>query len=87
MRWDDDDYYFPASDELPVMQQDPLNGRHGFILHDACWHLLRKAFQPSEILLERLVKVCESLPFPLRGNVVSWGHDYGGLHFLDDLNH
>jgi hypothetical protein len=27
------------------------------------------------------------LPFPLRGNGVSWGHDYGGLHFLDDLNY
>lgn len=26
MRWD----------ELPVMQQHPLDGRHGFVLHDAC---------------------------------------------------
>ncbi|TVY93033.1 hypothetical protein LAWI1_G004137 [Lachnellula willkommii] len=87
MRWDDDEYHSPASDELPVMRLDPVNGRHGFILHDACWHLLQRAFQPSEIPLERLVEVCESLPFPLRGNVVSWGHDYGGLHTLDDLNY
>ncbi|RFU28209.1 hypothetical protein B7463_g8130, partial [Scytalidium lignicola] len=87
MRWDDDDYHFPASVELPVMRIHPVNGRHGFVLHDACWHLLQRAFQPSEIPLERLVEVCESLPFPLRGNGVSWGHDYGGLHFLDDLNY
>ena len=87
MRWDDEGYLFPASDELPVMRQGPINGRHGFILHDACWHLLQRVFQPGEIPLERLVEVCESLPFPLRGNGISWGHDYGGLHFLDNLNY
>ncbi|KAI9765323.1 MAG: hypothetical protein M1839_005523 [Geoglossum umbratile] len=86
MRWDDD-YLFPASDELPVMQQHPLNGRHGFVLHDACWHLLQRAFRPSEIPLERLLEVCESLPFPLRGDGVCWGHDYGGLLILDDQDH
>jgi hypothetical protein len=87
MRWDDDGYSFPASDELPVMRQGPLNGRHGFVLHDACWHLLQRVFQPGEIPLERLVEVCESLPFPLRGNGISWGHDYGGLYFLDNLKY
>jgi hypothetical protein len=25
-----------GSDELPVMWQRPENGRHGFVLHDAC---------------------------------------------------
>lgn len=87
MRWDDDDYLFPATDELPVMQQHPLNGRHGFVLHDACWHLLQRVFQPGEIPLKRLLEVCESLPFPLRGNGVCWGHDYGGLLVLDDQDH
>ncbi|KAE9374035.1 hypothetical protein N431DRAFT_481358 [Stipitochalara longipes BDJ] len=87
MRWDDDSYSFPASDEVPVMRQDPLNGRHGFLLHDACWHLLQRVFQPGEIPLKRLVEVCESLPFPLRGNGISWGHDYRGLYFLDNLKY
>jgi hypothetical protein len=82
-RWDDDHYLFPASDEIPVMRQHPLNGRHGFVLHDACWHLLQRAFQPVEIPLKRLFEVCESLPFPLRGNGICWGHDYGGLLVLD----
>lgn len=34
LRWDDD-YLFPVMDEIPVMRQRPLNGRHGFVLHDA----------------------------------------------------
>ncbi|KAF2471330.1 uncharacterized protein BDR25DRAFT_393460, partial [Lindgomyces ingoldianus] len=61
------------------MRQHPLNGRHSFVLHDACWHLLQRAFQPSEIPLKRLLEVCESLPFPLQGNGVCWGHDYRSL--------
>ncbi len=87
MRWDDDDYLFPASDELRVMRQRPLNGRRSFVLHDACWHLLQRAFQPGEIPLMRLLEVCKSLPFPLLANAVCWGHDYGGLLVLDDQNH
>jgi len=87
MRWDDDDSLFPAWDELPVMRLCPVNGRHGFILHDASCHFLQRAFQPGDIPLERLLEVCKSLPFPLRGNGVSWGHDYGGLHFCDNLNY
>src|SRR5579862_7117241 len=86
MPWDDD-YLFPASDELPVMRQHPLNGRHGFVLHDACWRLLQRAFHPNDTPLKRLLEVCESLPFPLRGNGVCWGHDYGGLFIIDDQGH
>lgn len=87
MRWDDDDCLFLASDELPVMRQHPLNGRHGFVLHDACWYLLQRAFQPCEIPLMRLLEVCESLPFPLRRNGVCWDHDYGSLLVFDDQDH
>ncbi|KAF2793398.1 hypothetical protein K505DRAFT_337834 [Melanomma pulvis-pyrius CBS 109.77] len=42
-RWDDDDSNLRLH-ELPVMRQPPLHGRHGFILHDACWMLLRRAW-------------------------------------------
>ncbi|KAH0544334.1 hypothetical protein FGG08_001475 [Glutinoglossum americanum] len=87
MRWDDQDYLFQASDELPVMRQLPENGRHGFVLHDACWRLLQNALEPNNIPFERLIGVCRSLPFPLRGIGVCWGHDYGGLTFFDDQDH
>ncbi len=87
MRWDDNENHVRVLDELPVMQQCPVNGCHGFVLHGACWQLLQRAFQPDEIPLKRLLEVCESLPFPLRGNGVCWGHDYGGLLVLDDQDH
>lgn len=87
MRWDDHDYLFQASDELPVMRQCPENGRHGFVLHDACWRLLQKALEPDNIPLERLLGVCRSLPFPLRGIGVCWSHDYGGLTLFDNQDH
>jgi len=70
--------------EVPVMFQRPLNGSHGFLLHDACWHLLQNAFQLEEIPLKRLLEICESLPIPLRGTGVCWGHDYGGLLIFND---
>ncbi|KAH0538229.1 hypothetical protein FGG08_005148 [Glutinoglossum americanum] len=87
MRWDDHDYIFQASDRLPVMRQRPENGRHGFVLHDACWRLLQKASEPDSIPFERLLEVCRSLPFPLRGIGVCWGHDYGGLTLFDNQDH
>lgn len=69
------------------MRQYPENGRHGFVLHDICWALLQKYFEPDEVPVERLVSVCRSIPFPLRGIGVCWGHDYGGLTTFDDQDH
>ncbi|KAH0550938.1 hypothetical protein GP486_007698 [Trichoglossum hirsutum] len=87
MRWDNHGYLSQASDELPVMRQRPMNGRHGFVLHDACWRLLQKALEPNNTPLERLLVVCRSLPFPLRGFGVCWGHGYGGLAYFDSRDH
>lgn len=87
MRWDDQDWVFHAGDELPVMRQRPENNRHGFVLHHACWRLLQKVLEPEKVPLERLLKICRSLPFPLRGISVCWGHDYGGLTAFDDQHH
>ena len=87
MRWDDQDCVFQPGDELPVMRQRPENNRHGFVLHDACWRLLQKALEPEKVPLERLLKICRSLPFPLRGISVCWSHDYGGLTAFDDQHH
>ncbi|KAI4275266.1 MAG: hypothetical protein L6R35_006283 [Caloplaca aegaea] len=85
-RWDDQDV-FQAGDDIPVMRQRPKNNRHGFVLHNACWRLLQKALEPEDVPLERLLKLCKSLPFPLRGISVCWNHDYGGLTAFDDQHH
>ena len=65
------------------MREKSSAGRHGFILHDACWRLLEKACEPGTVPLGRLLSMCESLPFPLRTGGVCWGHDYGQLLALD----
>ena len=69
------------------MQKSPVNDRHGYVVHDACWCLLEKFLHPRAVPLARLLKICESLPFPLRGSGVSWGHNYGGLVLLDEKSH
>lgn len=82
LRWDT----ATSSDELmvpPVMDQAARDGLHGFVLHDACWRLLQKADGASAFSPERLVKVCESLPFPFWFHGLNWGHDYGGRLELD----
>jgi hypothetical protein len=70
--------------QMPVMEESPTDGGlHGFILHNACWNILQKASEPVGFTTERLVRACESLPFPLWFNGVCWGHEYGGLLQLD----
>lgn len=69
------------------MRQRVANGRHGFIFHEACWSLLQEAYHPEAVRLARLLEVCRSLPFPLQGTGVSWGHDYGGLVLLDSQSY
>lgn len=80
-------YAFPASDEIAVMRQSPVNGKHGFVFHEACWSLLLEVYYPESVPLARLMEIFKSLPFPLRGFGVSWGHDYGGLVHLHKQNH
>ncbi|KAH0558968.1 hypothetical protein GP486_004412 [Trichoglossum hirsutum] len=72
---------------LPVLDGLPATGHDGFVLHDACWLLLQRAFQPDEIPLGRLLEVCQSLPFPYLGSSINWGHYYGGLYIPDDQCH
>lgn len=87
MRWDDHGYTKQIRDEIPVMKQRPENNRHGYIVHDACWGLLRKAVELDDIPLERLYRICSSLPFPIQGIGVSWGHDYMGLSTINNQDH
>ena len=59
-----DDASNVESDGVAVMKETPVEGRHGFVLHDACWHLLRAAFDPYPVPLVGLFHLCKSLPMP-----------------------
>ena len=63
------------------MWQRPLNGRHGFICHDACWSVLQVLFPLLHLqvaLVSRLLEVCRSCPVK-NMSLLDWGHNYGGL--------
>ena len=87
MRWNDQNYDFQASDRIPVMWHRPVSSRHGFVLHDACWCLLKTAFDTESVPLGRLFNICESLPFFLFWDGVCWDHGYGGSVLLDQRAH
>ena len=78
MSWDDDSYVPQKEDRVGLMQQEPVEGRHGFVVHDACWRLLRAALDPQPVPLARLFRLCKSLPNPTVLDQLCWGHDYGG---------
>lgn len=80
IRWDAEALEPEDLVEISVMRDSPVAGIHGFVLNDACWKVLQKANGgPAGVSLDRLLCVCESLPFPLGLNGVSWGYDYGRL--------
>ena len=66
------------------MLQAPVDGRYGFVFHEACWALLEEFYHPEAVPSARLLEVCKSLPYPIEGSGISWGHDFGGLHYIDD---
>jgi hypothetical protein len=53
-----------------------VNGRPGFVFHEACWSLLEEASSPAPVPLRRLFDVCCS--FSAGAGFLNWGHDYGG---------
>ncbi|GBF62029.1 hypothetical protein TMEN_4553 [Trichophyton mentagrophytes] len=87
LRWDSLRYISSPSDRIPVMRQSEEGGRHGFVMHDLCWQLLRKFYAPDDVPIKRLLDVCKSLPLALQGSCAFWGHDYGGLLTLDTRDH
>jgi hypothetical protein len=53
-RWDDPaGYDHPDEDEFEATGQHEVNGKRGFVFHDACWSLLEH---------KKLFEVCGSLP-------------------------
>lgn len=78
-RWDDKGYDFPWSDEIGLLDDEPVGGRHGFPFHAACWSILEMVFHPRRVPCDRLLEFCQSFLFELDTIPVGWGHDFGGL--------
>lgn len=78
LRWDTRSESHPLL-EILVMRVPAVDGLHGFILHDACWDILQKAGEPEGLSFDRLVSICESVPFPLISYELNWGHEYEGF--------
>ncbi|KAG5217798.1 hypothetical protein GTR04_3449 [Trichophyton interdigitale] len=56
-RWDDPGYTPSSSDRIPVMRQDADGGLHGFVMHDLCWQLLQKFYEPDDVPVARLLDI------------------------------
>lgn len=54
IRWDDAAFPSGAQIEVGVMQQHPVDGRHGFVFHEACWGLLKDVYHNHPIPLSSL---------------------------------
>lgn len=68
---------------IPVMHHTPEDEVHGFVCHDACWSVFQKAIQLDNISLYRILEICNSLPSLPGRSGFFWGHNYGGLGFID----
>ncbi|VUC36982.1 unnamed protein product [Clonostachys rosea] len=83
VRWDDPSYDHPnLDDQFDVTRHDPNSPRHGTVLHNACWLLLKQYYAPREVPLERLYDVTASVPE--HEEALNWGHDFGGLLKVND---
>lgn len=52
--------------------------QEAFLLHEACWSLLRRVYGQKAVPLARLLNVCKSL-CSLSCTRINWGHSYGGM--------
>ncbi|PKY00137.1 hypothetical protein P168DRAFT_307768 [Aspergillus campestris IBT 28561] len=82
-RWNDPGYTFPQDDEIGVLDRKPVNGRYGFVFHEACWSLLEHSYDPEQVPIARLYEVCRSLPLRMLVRGVAWGYTFGGVWCLD----
>lgn len=60
------------------MDEYPVEGRHGFVFHNACWSLQERWYGCETVPYARLLEVCRSLPFLDRH--AYWGHAYNSGH-------
>lgn len=78
--WNDSAYARERGQEFGVGTQFE-NGRYGFVFHESCWCLLRRAFHPQPVPTDRLYELCLSMPKPLATSCINWTHKYGGLYY------
>jgi hypothetical protein len=81
---DSDKYYDQPGAVLQNAQPIPpnlqplfllINSSHGFIFHNACWHIFLDTAPGRLPNLDRLYEIFSSLP--VFDNALFWGHDYG----------
>ena len=80
-----DDTSYVKSDRVAVIKEMLVEGRHGFVLHDVCWHLLQAVFDPHPILLVKLFCSCKSLSIPSAKDRLCWDYFYSRLLALNGL--
>ena len=66
------------------MNRKPVNGRYGFVFHEACWSLLEQSFYPEQVPVVQLYEVCRSLPIPTWWQGGGWGYTFGGHKCIDN---
>ncbi|KAJ5350398.1 hypothetical protein N7541_008125 [Penicillium brevicompactum] len=79
-RWDDDDRVPELDATIPDMDQPQHERVHKFLVHESCWKLLCRFFDPQNVPLDRLVAICESLALTEESGNVSWDHSYNDLY-------
>ncbi|KAK9856933.1 hypothetical protein MYU51_021387 [Penicillium brevicompactum] len=79
-RWDDDDRVPELDATIPDMDQPQHERVHKFLVHESCWKLLCRFFEPQNVPLDRLVAICESLALTEESGNVSWDHSYNDLY-------
>lgn len=50
-----------------------LNGKRGFVFHDACWSPLEQTFHPGPVPLAREFEVCDSVSMGIARDNINWG--------------
>jgi hypothetical protein len=69
---------------IPIAQSDgtlnPAAYTTGFVVHKNCWQLLEWACYPTKVSVETMNLFLRSFEVLPHGQLVDWGHGYGGLH-------
>ncbi|KAF7113832.1 hypothetical protein CNMCM5793_004887 [Aspergillus hiratsukae] len=77
-RWDDEPKPETMQVDLECYHMKPST-MPAFLLHEACWSLLRRIHGQKTVPLARLVDVCNSLCHLFCNKAIHWGHSYGGM--------
>ncbi len=71
--------------QVGAMTQGDVNGKHGFLFHDDCWALVKQAYHPTPVPLERLYDAHNSVPLDRIGGylgLVAMSRQVRGLRIM-----